>query len=133
MCFKPRIILTNILFLFMKVISKIDEEKEEESQNVEKEEESSFIFKIDVDIFKNIYYDNYPLVNGCDDNWSWIVKGKSRDIVRFYGSKRRIVEFHPLLSLGTEGVRGNRILNNARFYWEVIVTRRDCGGDCEDL
>ena len=133
MCFKPRIILTNILFLFMKVISKIDEEKEEESQNVEKEEESSFIFKIDVDIFKNIYYDNYPLVNGCDDNWSWIVKGKSRDIVRFYGSKRRIVEFHPLLSLGTEGVRGNRILNNARFYWEVIITRRDCGGDCEDL
>ena len=133
MCFKPRIILTNILFLFMKVISKIDEEKEEESQNVEKEEESSFIFKIDVDIFKNIYYDNYPLVNGCDDNWTWIDKGKSRYIYRFYGSKRRIVEFHPLLSLGTEGVRGNRILNNARFYWEVIVTRRDCGGDCEDL
>jgi len=122
-------------FLFMKVISKIDEKKEEKSQNVEEEEEeeSSFIFKIDVDIFKNIYYDNYPLVNGCDDNWSWIVKGKSRDIVRFYGSKRRIVEFHPLLSLGTEGVRGNRILNNARFYWEVIVTRRDCGRDCEDL
>ena len=88
-------------FLFMKVISKIDEKKEEKSQNVEEEEEeeSSFIFKIDVDIFKNIYYDNYPLVNGCDDNWSWIVKGKSRDIVRFYGSKRRIVEFHPLLSL----------------------------------
>ena len=133
MCFKPRIILTDILFLFMKVISKIDEEKEEESQNVEKEEESSFIFKIDVDIFKNIYYDNYPLVNGCDDNWTWIDKGTSRYIVRFYGSKRRIVEFHPLLSLGTEGVRGNRILNNARFYWEVIVTRRECGGDCEDL
>ena len=43
-------------FLFIKVISKIDEEKEEKSQNVEEkeEEESSFIFKIDVDIFKNI-------------------------------------------------------------------------------
>ena len=122
-------------FLFMKVISKIDEKKEEKSQNVEEEEEeeSSFIFKIDVDIFKNIYYDNYPLVNGCDDNWTWIDKGKSRYIVRFYGSKRRIVEFHPLLSLGTEGVRGNRILNNARFYWEVVVTRRDCGRDCENL
>jgi hypothetical protein len=107
-------------------IFKIDEE--EESQNVEeKEQESSFIFKIDIDIFKNIYYDNYPLVNGCDDNWTWIVKGKSRDIVRFYGSKRRIVEFHPSFSLGSEGVRGNRILNNARFYWELNVSMKIYG------
>ena len=124
-------------FLFMKVISKIDEEKEEKSQNVEEkeEEESSFIFKIDVDIFKNIYYDNYPLVNGCDDNWTWIDKGKSRYNVICYGSKRRIVEFNPFpfLSLGTEGVRGNRILNNARFYWEVVITSRDCFRNCEDL
>ena len=123
-------------FLFIKVISKIDEEKEEKSQNVEEkeEEESSFIFKIDVDIFKNIYYDNYPLVNGCDDNWTWIDKGTSRYIVRFYGSKRRIVEFNPFpfLSLGSEGVRGNRILNNARFYWEVVIASRDGFSYCED-
>ncbi len=107
-------------------IFEIDEE--EESQNAEeKEQESSFIFKIDIDIFKNIYYDNYPLANGCDDDWTWNVKDKSFNIVRLYGSKRRIALIHPSYSCGSEGVRGNRILNNARFYWELNVSMKICG------
>lgn len=75
----------------------------------------------------NIYYDNYPLDNDCDDNWIWNVKDKSFNIVRLYGSKRRIALIHPSYSCGSEGVRGNRILNNARFYWELNVSMKICG------
>ena len=40
----------------------------------------------------NIYYDNYPLDNDCDDNWIWNVKDKSFNIVRLYRSKPKLAD-----------------------------------------
>ena len=58
----------------------------------------------------NIYYDNYPLDNDCDDNWIWNVKDKSFNIVRLYRSKRRIAQIHSGYSFAEESVRENRLL-----------------------
>lgn len=69
---------------------------------------------------------DYPLVNGCDDNWTWNVKAKSHE-VRLYGPKCRIAHFHPNWSNGTAGVRGTRILNKGRYYWELNVSQRIFG------
>lgn len=68
----------------------------------------------------------HPLVNSCDDNWTWNTKARSHE-VRLYGPKNRIAHFHPNWSNGTAGVRGNRILNNGRFYWELNVSQRIFG------
>ena len=40
----------------------------------------------------DIYYDNYPLDNDCDDNWIWNVKDKSFNIVRLYRSKPKLAD-----------------------------------------
>ena len=69
---------------------------------------------------------NHPMVNGCDDNWTWNTKAKSHE-VRLYGPKRRIAHFHPNWSNGTAGVRGTRVLNNGRYYWELNVSQRIFG------
>lgn len=68
----------------------------------------------------------HPLNNGCDDNWTWNLKDRSHE-VRLYGPRRRIAHFHPNWSNGTAGVRGNRILNKGRYYWELNVSQRIFG------
>ena len=69
---------------------------------------------------------SHPLVNACDDNWTWNTKALSHE-VRLYGPKHRIAHFHPNWSNGTAGVRGTRILNNGRYYWELNVSQRIFG------
>ena len=69
---------------------------------------------------------HHPLSAGCDDNWTWNDKSKSHE-VRLYGPKNRIAHFHPNWSNGTAGVRGTRMLNNGRFYWELNVSQRIFG------
>ena len=64
-----------------------------------------------------------PLKYGCEDHWSWNKNDKSHE-VRLYGPKQRIAHFHPNWSNGTAGVRGTRILNGGRFYWEINVSQR---------
>ena len=67
-----------------------------------------------------------PLYNGCEDHWSWNPKDKSHE-VRLNGPKSRISHFHPNWSNGTAGVRGTRILNGGRYYWEINVSQRIFG------
>lgn len=67
-----------------------------------------------------------PLKNGCEDEWCWSRFEKSHE-VRLYGSKLRTAHFHPNWSNGTAGVRGTRLLNRGRYYWEVRVSQRVFG------
>ena len=67
-----------------------------------------------------------PLMNACEDNWSWNPKDKSHE-VKLHGPKHRIAHFHPNWSNGTAGVRGTRMLNRGRFYWEINVSQRIFG------
>lgn len=67
-----------------------------------------------------------PLCTGCEDHWSWNKNDKSHE-VRLYGPKQRIAHFHPNWSNGTAGVRGTRVLNGGRFYWEIHVSQRIFG------
>jgi SPRY domain-containing SOCS box protein 3 len=67
-----------------------------------------------------------PLVHACKDCWSWNVKDKSHE-VRLSGPKNRISHFHPNWSNGTAGVRGTRMLNGGRYYWEINVSQRIFG------
>lgn len=67
-----------------------------------------------------------PLLNACDDHWSWNPKDLSHE-VRLSGPKHRIAHFHPNWSNGTAGVRGTRALNKGRFYWEINVSQRIFG------
>ena len=67
-----------------------------------------------------------PMVNGCDDNWTWNTKAKSHE-VKLGGPRNRIAHFHPNWSNGTAGVRGTRVLNNGRYYWELNVSQRIFG------
>lgn len=67
-----------------------------------------------------------PLHNFCSDNWSWNKRDKSHE-VRLHGANGRTAHFHPNWSNGTAGVRGTRILNRGRYYWEINVTQRIFG------
>ena len=67
-----------------------------------------------------------PLYNGCEDHWSWNRKDKSHE-VRLNGPNDRIAHFHPNWSNGTAGVRGTRVLNGGRYYWEINVSQRIFG------
>jgi len=67
-----------------------------------------------------------PLSSGCEDHWSWNKNDKSHE-VRLYGPKQRIAHFHPNWSNGTAGVRGTRVLNGGRYYWEINVSQRIFG------
>lgn len=68
----------------------------------------------------------FPLINACEDHWSWNPKDKSHE-VRLNGPKNRIAHFHPNWSNGTAGVRGTRMLNGGRYYWEINVSQRIFG------
>ena len=67
-----------------------------------------------------------PLASGCEDHWSWNKNDKSHE-VHLYGPKQRIAHFHPNWSHSTAGVRGTRVLNGGRYYWEVNVSQRIFG------
>ncbi|XP_046675420.1 SPRY domain-containing SOCS box protein 3 isoform X1 [Homalodisca vitripennis] len=67
-----------------------------------------------------------PIKYGCEDHWTWNRHDRSHE-VRLYGSGMRVAHFHPNWSSGTAGVRGTRILNNGRYYWEVQVSQRIFG------
>ena len=63
--------------------------------------------------------------NGTRDDWTWSKKDKSHEVrIRHRG---RRAHFHPKWSNGTAAVRGNRVLNHGKHYWEVKVTQRIFG------
>lgn len=74
----------------------------------------------------NFYDTSKPLRHGCKDSWSWSKRDRSQE-VRLSGNENRTVHFHPNWSKGTAGVRGTRILNNGRYYWELEVSQRVFG------
>ncbi|XP_047000997.1 SPRY domain-containing SOCS box protein 3 [Schistocerca americana] len=67
-----------------------------------------------------------PLRHGCDDHWSWDRRDCSHE-VRLYGPFLQVAHFHPNWSSGTAGVRGTRVLNHGRYYWELRVSHRVFG------
>lgn len=67
-----------------------------------------------------------PLRHGCEDYWTWNRRDRS-DEVRLYGPGLRVAHFHPNWSSGTAGVRGTRVLNNGRYYWELGISQRIFG------
>lgn len=87
--------------------NKIDEENYNNNQDEDKSLERPFAF-------------------GCDDNWTWNKQDRSTE-VRLSGFGCRTVHFHPNWSKGTAGIRGTRVLNNGRYYWEIRVSQRVFG------
>ncbi|XP_072026314.1 SPRY domain-containing SOCS box protein 3-like [Amphiura filiformis] len=68
-----------------------------------------------------------PLLDSCDDDWTWNVREKSHE-VKLSGEKKRTAQFHPNWSNGTAAVRGNKVLQNgARYYWEIVIPSRVFG------
>ncbi|KAF4520697.1 hypothetical protein B566_EDAN006372 [Ephemera danica] len=67
-----------------------------------------------------------PIHLGCDDHWTWNQLDCSHE-VRLHGPGHRSALFHPNWSSGTAGVRGTRVLNNCRYYWEVCMSHRIFG------
>uniref|UniRef100_A0A182JCG0 SPRY domain-containing SOCS box protein 3 n=1 Tax=Anopheles atroparvus TaxID=41427 RepID=A0A182JCG0_ANOAO len=67
-----------------------------------------------------------PLVNGCEDMWSWNKRDRSKEVWLSRSDNRRVY-FHPNWSKGTAGIRGTRVLNNGRYYWEISLTQRVFG------
>ncbi|XP_055636936.1 SPRY domain-containing SOCS box protein 3 [Toxorhynchites rutilus septentrionalis] len=74
----------------------------------------------------NHYRGDRPLQNGCEDKWSWSKRDRSKE-VWLSGANNRTVHFHPNWSKGTAGIRGTRVLNNGRYYWELSVSQRVFG------
>ncbi|XP_053692125.1 SPRY domain-containing SOCS box protein 3 [Sabethes cyaneus] len=74
----------------------------------------------------NHYRGEKPLQNGCEDKWSWSKRDRSKE-VWLSGANNRTVHFHPNWSKGTAGIRGTRVLNNGRYYWELSVSQRVFG------
>lgn len=67
-----------------------------------------------------------PLViSGCDDTWTFNKKARSNEI--YLSNNYKTAHFHPNWSKGTAGVRGTRILNNGRYFWEIKVSQRVFG------
>lgn len=67
-----------------------------------------------------------PLLLGCDDPWRWSREHRSSEVA-VNGPLGRTAFFHPNWSKGTAAVRGTRVLNNGRYYWEIHVTNRVFG------
>lgn len=58
-----------------------------------------------------------------EDKWSWDLVHRSTEAIPFDNT----VLFHPIQSRGTAGIRGSRILNNGKFYWELKMVDRVFG------
>lgn len=67
-----------------------------------------------------------PLQHGCVDVWNWSKKHRSQEVV-LSGVAMRTALFHPNWSKGSAGVRGTKVMNNGRYYWEIQVTKRIFG------
>lgn len=67
-----------------------------------------------------------PLTYGAPDNWNWSRRERSPE-VRLYGNNYQSCLFHPNWSSGTAGVRGTRMLNNSRYFWELHLSKRIFG------
>lgn len=70
-----------------------------------------------------------PLKHGCDDYWMWNRRDRSHE-VQIYGRGSNtscLAYFHPNWSSGTAAVRGTRVLNNGRYYWELELSQRIFG------
>ena len=55
-----------------------------------------------------------------DDNWSWNTDDKSYEVL-VTGLNNRTVHFHPNWAYSTAGIRGTKILNGKRIYWEITT------------
>lgn len=73
-----------------------------------------------------VLIDPHPLRNGCEDTWSWNRRDRSQEAL-LSGAGNRTVHFHPNWSKGTAGIRGTRVLNNGRYYWELKLSDRIFG------
>jgi hypothetical protein len=62
---------------------------------------------------------------GCDDKWTFSKRDRSPEV--YLSNNYRTAHFHPNWSKGTAGIRGTRILNNGRYYWELKVSQRVFG------
>ena len=61
-----------------------------------------------------------PLTTFCKDHWSWDYNDKSVEVT-LWGSE---AHFHPDFDGGeTAGVRGTKVLNGGRYYWEIKVEK----------
>lgn len=70
--------------------------------------------------------ENYPLaMYGCDDKWSFSKRDRSQEV--YLSNNYKTAHFHPNWSKGTAGIRGTRILNNGRYFWELKVSQRVFG------
>lgn len=70
-----------------------------------------------------------PLKHGCEDYWTWNRHDRSHE-VQIYGRGSNascLAYFHPNWSSGTAAVRGTRVLNNGRYYWELELSQRIFG------
>lgn len=72
------------------------------------------------------YLREKPLKNGCEDTWTWNRRDRSQEAL-LSGPGNRTVHFHPNWSKGTAGIRGTRVLNNGRYYWELKLSDRIFG------
>lgn len=74
----------------------------------------------------NITVEDMPIRNGCIDTWSWSKLHRSPEVV-LTGPQQRTAFFHPNWSKGTAGVRGTKVLNNGRYFWEIQLSHRVFG------
>lgn len=68
----------------------------------------------------------HPQRMGFCDPWRWSRAHRSHEVV-ISGPSSCTAFFHPNWSKGTAGVRGTKMLNNGRHYWEVHLTNRIFG------
>lgn len=62
---------------------------------------------------------------GCEDKWTFSKRDRSPEV--YLSNNYLTAHFHPNWSKGTAGIRGTRILNNGRYYWELKVSQRVFG------
>lgn len=69
---------------------------------------------------------HHPLaMYGCDDIWTFSQRDRSQEV--YLTNNNKTTHFHPNWSKGTAGIRGTRILNNERHFWELKVSQRVFG------
>lgn len=69
---------------------------------------------------------NHPLaMYGCIDKWSFSKRDRSQEV--YLSNSYKTAHFHPNWSKGTAGIRGTRILNKGRYFWELKVSQRVFG------
>lgn len=62
---------------------------------------------------------------GTEDKWAFSKRDRSQEV--YLSNNYRTAHFHPNWSKGTAGIRGTRVLNNGRYFWELKVSQRVFG------